>query len=273
MSKFVKRLSAPSTSDKHYYSDNIFYQSNYGMPNCTCYAWGRWYELLGEKPRLCISNAENWYNYNDGYKRGNTPKLGSVIVWAKGQVNNANDGAGHVAIVEEIYPDGSILTSNSAWGGANFYTKKYAKGYKLNGYTFLGFIHLPIEFDIEKTQSNSDKKYKIGDHVFFSSCYKSSTDDVSKHIPVSQMSKNHGVITKIVNANNPYLLDDGLCWVNDGDIRGYYNTSCEKYHIVKSGENLTVIANMYGTTVQKIVSDNNIKNPNYIQVGQKLVIK
>ena len=36
------------------------------------------------------------------------------------------------------------------------------------------------------------------------------------------MSRNHGVITKIVDAQNPYLLDNGLCWVNDGDIRGAY---------------------------------------------------
>ena len=39
----------------------------------------------------------------------------------------------------------------------------------------------------------------------------------------AQMLRNHGVITRIVEgARNPYLLDNGLCWVNDGDIRGYY---------------------------------------------------
>ena len=29
-----------------WYSDNPFYQSGYGMPNCTCYAWGRFWEVL-----------------------------------------------------------------------------------------------------------------------------------------------------------------------------------------------------------------------------------
>lgn len=29
----------------HWYSDNPFYQSGYGMPNCTCYAWGRFWEI------------------------------------------------------------------------------------------------------------------------------------------------------------------------------------------------------------------------------------
>lgn len=62
----------------------------------------------------------------------------------------------------------------------------------------------------------------LGEHVVFSTCYKSSTAPISEHIDASNMSRNHGVITKIVDAQNPYLLDNGLCWVNDGDIRGPY---------------------------------------------------
>ena len=65
--------------------------------------------------------------------------------------------------------------------------------------------------------------YKIGDHVVFSTCYKSSTAPIEEHLTAAQMLRNHGVITRIVEgAHNPYLLDNGLCWVNDGDIRGYY---------------------------------------------------
>lgn len=29
----------------YWYSDNPFYQSNYGLPNCTCYAYGRFWEI------------------------------------------------------------------------------------------------------------------------------------------------------------------------------------------------------------------------------------
>lgn len=65
-------------------------------------------------------------------------------------------------------------------------------------------------------------QYNVGDHVVFSTCYRTSIDDFSKHILAEKMVKNHGVITKIVNAKNPYLLDNGMCWVNDGDIRGFY---------------------------------------------------
>ena len=47
----------------------------------------------------------------------------------------------------------------------------------------------------------------------------------------------------------------------------------EEYYIVQSGDNLTKIANRYGTTVNQLVSWNNISNPNLIYPGQKLRVK
>ena len=50
---FSPRLSAPSLSNKYYYSNlNVFYKYDYGMPNCTAYAYGRAYEILGSEPKL-----------------------------------------------------------------------------------------------------------------------------------------------------------------------------------------------------------------------------
>lgn len=43
-------------------------------------------------------------------------------------------------------------------------------------------------------------------------------------------------------------------------------------YTVQKGDTLSGIAKKYGTTYQKIAADNNIKNPNYIYVGQKLRI-
>jgi len=43
-------------------------------------------------------------------------------------------------------------------------------------------------------------------------------------------------------------------------------------HIVRWGENLNMIARQYGTTVNAIVQANGLSNPNYIYVGQRLVI-
>ena len=44
-------------------------------------------------------------------------------------------------------------------------------------------------------------------------------------------------------------------------------------YIVKKGDNLITIAKRYNTTYQKIARDNNIKNPDKIYVGQRIVIK
>lgn len=115
-------------------------------------------------------------------------------------------------------------------------------------------------------------KHKVGEHVVFSTCYASSTDPIAKAIQAKDMARNHGVITKIQNgAKNPYLLDNVLCWVNDGDIRGQYTET--QYYTVKSGDTLSEIAANYGTTVSKLQSWNGIKNADVIFVGQKIRVK
>ena len=168
---YKPRTTAPSTTDKNWikttkggYNKCILIKGNSCLPNCVGYAWGRWRELLKKDHNLSRGNAENWYgNTKDGYKRGSTPKLGAVICWRKGKAGVSSDGAGHVAIVEAIYNDGSILTSNSAYGGTRFYTKKLKKGYALSSkYTFQGFIYLPIEFKEVISSYNLTRVLKSG---------------------------------------------------------------------------------------------------------------
>lgn len=75
--------------------------------------------------------------------------------------------------------------------------------------------------------------------------------------------------------------------VNKYNISYYYETaknvmhlqinpdeeSKEEYYIVRKGDNLTKIAKMFNTSVDKLVKLNNIKNKNLIYVGQKLRVK
>lgn len=148
MATFTPRTEAPATSNAFYYADNPFYKSGYGMPNCTAYAWGRFWEISGERPRLSLGDAEDWWdNDADGYERGQTAKLGAVICWAKGVVGDDSDGAGHVAIVEQLNADGTILTSNSGYPNSLFYQKLIPADYELAGYRFQGFIYNPVEFN------------------------------------------------------------------------------------------------------------------------------
>jgi lysozyme len=48
--------------------------------------------------------------------------------------------------------------------------------------------------------------------------------------------------------------------------------SSSKIHIVRRGETLQSIASKYGVTVRELSAANNIRNPNFIYVGQRLVI-
>ena len=47
----------------------------------------------------------------------------------------------------------------------------------------------------------------------------------------------------------------------------------KEYYVVKRGDNLTKIAQMFGTTVNQLVAWNNIANPNLIYPGQVLRVK
>lgn len=72
------------------------------------------------------------------------------------------------------------------------------------------------------------------------------------------------------NISNPNLIYPGqVLKINSGSN----NVSNETYYTVVSGDNLTRIAERYGTTVNQLVSWNNISNPNLIYPGQKLRVK
>ncbi len=159
-SNFSARLSAPSYSNKYYYSDiNLFYKYGYGMPNCTAYAYGRAYEILGSEPNLCRYSAEEWYDYNKSngyYSYGKTPKLGAIACWSY------DGGGGHVAVVEKI-EDSIITLSNSAYNGTEFYlTTAETTDSNVGGsswWNFQGYIYI-INNTSDTTASSSLGTYK-----------------------------------------------------------------------------------------------------------------
>ena len=148
---FKIRTTAPTSTDKNWIHTSkggknscILIAGNSVIPNCVGYAWGRFMEILGSTPKLSRANAEDWYGHtSDGYKRGQTPELGAVICWRKGKTGTESDGAGHVAIVEQIYSDDSIMISESGYNSFRFRIKTLKKPYLINGYSFQGFIYNP----------------------------------------------------------------------------------------------------------------------------------
>lgn len=144
---------------------SIYYESNqnpyvaggFGLPNCTCYAWGRRWEILGTPDsKLPTGNAQDWYAPASarGYEVGQTPALGAIACYGY----SGSSMGGHVAIVEEIHPS-YIRTSNSGyyrgsdmsvwWSQYFFMDTVYNSnnfvpswGGKYGAY-FQGFIYLP----------------------------------------------------------------------------------------------------------------------------------
>lgn len=70
----------------------------------------------------------------------------------------------------------------------------------------------------------------------------------------------------------PYVAYTGKNESNEKKENAGTNASTETVYIVKSGDTLSDIAKMYGTTYQKLAQYNGIANPNIINVGQKIRI-
>lgn len=158
---FTPRLVRPEAGNKYYiricsggYSTAIE-----GRPtdeacdvlhNCVGYAVGRFHEIAGRTKFDLIDpvNAENLYENakKHGLQVGQTPKLGALIVWQKGPTQSGSDGAGHVAVVEEIGIGGEIRTSESGYGAAKpFWCGDYKPPYAYkDGYRLLGFVYQPM---------------------------------------------------------------------------------------------------------------------------------
>lgn len=142
-----------------YSSGNIFYP-NFGLPNCTCYAYGRWGEIRNEFANLPGGDAGTWYNSVTGFEKGQTPKLGAIACYH--DPNGVRPG--HVSVVEAI-ENGNISTSNSGWNGPYFWYAENltpASGYRESwiisyGYVLQGFIYIDKDFGPGPTPINAKK--------------------------------------------------------------------------------------------------------------------
>ena len=170
------------------------------LPNCVGWATGRMNEKqdMGSCKYLGNRNAKEFVIFakQQGLKMGNDPAEDACMVWGGSR-------EGHVAIVEQVIDNDTVITSESGWSYrakpvVRELTRKRGSGNWGQSYEFLCFIYAP------------------------------------GHEPEPV----------------PYQI-----------------------YTVKRGDNLTKIASMYGVTVSDLVKWNNIKNPNLIYPGQKIIIK
>lgn len=192
---FIPRFEIPEKGNKFYntISNGGYSTAIKGKPtedgldvlrNCVGYAFGRFNEIgnNSKMDKLQPINAENWIEVarKQGLAISQSPKLGAVMCWQKGSTLNSSDGAGHVAIVEKIYSESMVLTSESGWNAAKpFWTQVRSKGTgnwgQPAGYIFRGFILNPFVKDENlnpyKEPTNTDptkisiKKGQTGESV------------------------------------------------------------------------------------------------------------
>ncbi len=205
---FKARLIAPLKTNPFYYSNmNVFYKYVGPQPNCTRHAFGRFAEICGELLPVikgdARGNAEDWYDVikaTGKYCCSDKPRLGAVACWKVGKIRNGNDGAGHVAVVEEIMPNGDILTSNGAWEGPEFYLETYHAN---KGYNW--------------TSKKSGKKYVFQGFIYPTTNFKEANSNLtvtgSLHLRDGAGKKHKSIC--IMKKNSAFVYD-GLCVVVDG---------------------------------------------------------
>ena len=203
------------------------------LANCVGYACGRFNEIIGSmKYKTLCCNAENFIERakEAGLEVVNYPVLGGIMVMQKGATLSGNDGAGHVFIVEDIYSDGSIYTSESGYGGSAFWN---SRRYNTNGrwghgsgYSFRGCIVNPAVGKVTKRDNDptpaptpSKGKFKIGDKVVLNGVlYTSSTGD-TKGQTVSNKVTN--ITRYVAGTKHPYNTTGDLGWMDESSISLY----------------------------------------------------
>lgn len=88
-------------------------------------------------------------------------------------------------------------------------------------------------------------------------------------LPLTEVGKFLDHEPAIMGKDTIYLAEY-MSPIKNGEIPTFVIDS--KTHVVKSGENLSIIAKKYNVTVKQLIKWNNIKNPSKLRVGQKLEV-
>ena len=196
------------------------------LANCVGYACGRFNEIIGSMKYPSLNcNAENFIERAKaaGLSVGNTPKVGAIMCWMKGSTLSGSDGAGHVAVVEAVYDNNHVYTSESGYGSSAFWN---SHRYNTNGrwglgsgYTFRGFIYNPAVKDEPTPAPTPSSKFNIGDKVVINGALYKSSNAITASGSVSN--KTTTITRKVVGAAHPYNTTGDLGWMDEASITKY----------------------------------------------------
>lgn len=100
------------------------------------YGWCTWY-VATRRPVPWRGNAIEWYGNAQAmhFPVGSQPRVGAIMV-----TTESPSGLGHVAYVEQVYPDGSWLVSEMHYVGWGVTDERFIKAGQLGG-ALIGFIY------------------------------------------------------------------------------------------------------------------------------------
>lgn len=229
-------------------NNNTKYGVWYGInPGAWCAMFISWVAaqvgILGTKiPKYAgCGTGYNWFK-----KKGlitKNPKPGYI-----GFLTSTSGTSSHTFIVEKV--EGTKITTIE--GNLDNVVKRNTR--YTTDKNILGFGIVKFEEAESNIDSNvSNKTYKVVKGDTLSSI-------------AAKYNTTYQKLAEYNNIKNPNII-------NVGQIIKIPITSSVEYYIVKKGDTLTKIAKSYNTSVNKLVTLNNIKNPNIINIGQKLKIK
>lgn len=236
------------------------------LANCVGFSSGRFNEIInlirnitGCTYKTLNCNAENFIERAKavGLEVGSIPRVGAIMCWKKGTLSGS-DGAGHVAIVEKVYDNNHVYTSESSYGGNAFYNKHR---YNSNGrwglnsnYSFRGFIYLPedvqkaIDKEEEKPQPTPCDKFNIGDSVIINGpLYVSSNAVTSSGTVNNKVTK---ITRKAEGTAHPYNTTGDLGWMDESSISAYIEPKPIEDNL-KVGDKVKIIGTGNGSSYGK----------------------
>lgn len=166
---FLERLVSTGMQGNPYWYSldyNWFAKADLWLPNCTTFCCGRVSEECGKnvKAEVPRGNASSWYDASK-WVGSKTPKVGAIACFA--------GSLGHVAIVERINADGSVLLSQSNYNrgttaerNANYFqlvTTNLIPGKQASkvGLKFQGYLLNPYVVDKRVERDKSKRQVEV----------------------------------------------------------------------------------------------------------------
>lgn len=209
------------------------------LANCVGYACGRFNEIIGSMKYPSLNcNAENFIERAKGtygLEVVDYPVVGGIMVWQKGATLSGNDGAGHVAIVEQYLDKNTIYTSESGYGGSAFWNSKRTNSNGRwgigSGYTFRGCIVNPSigKETYKEPVTPTTQKFAIGEKVVLNGVLYTSSMGDKQGKTVSNKITN---ITRYASGSkHPYNTTGDLGWMDESSISKYTEPKKEEIKV------------------------------------------